>query len=215
MAMQTKQRWFLIGGLLLLTLVAMYMLNAAEEENTIDTVVTRPLKPTLLAIQSNSLAVSEALNDALPDLTHKTILIDAEAKGNVAQGNVAKDATNKEADLFQPHAWYIPPPPPKVVVAEIVKPIPQAPPVPFVYMGKLENTAQGTQVFLTANNKVLSALVGKEVNSMWRLDKEDANALYFTYMPLSLPKVLSKMARSTAAKTSAVADNADEVSNDN
>jgi len=208
MAMQTKQRWFLIGGLLLLTLVAIYMLNAAEEENTIDTVVTRPLKPTLLAITSNSLAVSEALNESLPDLSRKRLLTDEEAK-------IAKNSANKEADLFQPHAWYIPPPPPKVVVAEIVKPIPQAPPVPFVYMGKLENTAQGTQVFLTANNKVLSALVGKEVNSMWRLDKEDANALYFTYMPLSLPKVLSKMARSTAAKTSAVADNADEVSNDN
>jgi hypothetical protein len=210
MAMQAKQRWFLIGGLLILTLVAMYMLNDAEEENTIDTVVARPSKPTVLAIKSKSLAVSDALNESLPDLSHKAILTDDEAKGSVA-----KDATNKGADLFQPHAWYIPPPPPKVVVAEIVKPIPQAPPVPFIYMGKLENTAQGTLVFLTANNKVLSAYVGKDVNPVWRLDKEDANALYFTYIPLSLPKVLSKMAKATAAKNLAVADNAEEVSNEN
>ena len=215
MAMQAKQRWFLIGGLLILTLVAMYMLNDAEEENTIDTVVARPSKPTVLAIKSKSLAVSDALNESLPDLSHKAILTDDEAKGSVAKKNVAKDAVNKGADLFQPHAWYIPPPPPKVVVAEIVKPIPQAPPVPFIYMGKLENTAQGTLVFLTANNKVLSAFVGKDVNPEWRLDKEDANALYFTYIPLSLPKVLSKMARSSAAKNLAVADNAEEVSNEN
>lgn len=230
MAMQAKQRWFLIGGLLILTLVAMYMLNDAEEENTIDTVVARPSKPTVLAIKRKSLAVSDALNESLPDLSHKAILTDDEARGSVAKenvtkenvtkrsvakGSVAKDTVNKGADLFQPHAWYIPPPPPKVVVAEIVKPIPQAPPVPFIYMGKLENTAQGTLVFLTANNKVLSAFVGKDVNPEWRLDKEDVNALYFTYIPLSLPKVLSKMARSSATKNLAVADNAEEVSNEN
>lgn len=220
MAMQAKQRWFLIGGLLILTLVAMYMLNDAEEENTIDTVVARPSKPTVLAIKSKKLAISDVLNESLPDLSHKAILTDDEAKGsvakeNVTKGSVAKDAANKGADLFQSHAWYIPPPPPKVVVAEIVKPIPQAPPVPFIYMGKLENTAQGTQVFLTANNKVLSAFVGKNVNPVWRLDKEDANALYFTYIPLSLPKVLSKMARSADAKNLAVADNVEEVSNEN
>jgi hypothetical protein len=82
-------------------------------------------------------------------------------------------------------------------------------------MGKLENTPQGTLVFLSARNKVLSVIAGKNVDPMWRLDKEDANALYFTYIPLSLPKVLSKMARASAANTTAVADNAAEVTDDN
>lgn len=210
MAMQAKQRWFLIGGLLILTLVAMYMLNDAEEEKTIDKVVARHSKPVMVAIKSKNLVVSDALNESLPDLSHKAILTHDEVKGSVG-----KDAANKEVDLFQPHAWYIPPPPPKVVVVEIVKPIPQAPPVPFIYMGKLENTALGTVVFLTANNKVLSAYVGKDVNPEWHLDKEDVNALYFTYIPLSLPKVLSKMAGPSAAKNLAVADNAEEVSSEN
>ena len=214
MAMQSRQRWFLIGGALLLTLGAMYMLDESEDKSTTEVAVTRPPKSRVAAIKGKDLAASDSLRESLPDLSHKTIFADDKAKGDVPK-NVSKDAAKKDADLFQPHAWYIPPPPPKVVVQEIVKPVPQAPPVPFVYMGKLENTPQGTLVFLSARNKVLSVIAGKNVDTMWRLDKEDANALYFTYIPLSLPKVLSKMARSAAANNSAVADNAGEVTNDN
>jgi hypothetical protein len=91
---------------------------------------------------------------------------------------------------------------------------------PDLFLEKLNKIKKNTKwlnkcTFLTANNKVLSAYVGKDVNPVWRLDKEDANALYFTYIPLSLPKVLSKMAKATAAKNLAVADNAEEVSNEN
>src|SRR5450830_773178 len=218
MAMQSRQRWFLIGGALLLTLGAMYMLDESDDKSTTEVAATRPLRPHVAAINSRNLAASdsfsESLSESLPDLSHKTIFADDVVKGDVPKSE-SKDATKKDADLFQPHAWYIPPPPPKVVVQEIVKPIPQAPPVPFIYMGKLENTPQGTLVFLSAHNKVLSVIAGKNVDPMWRLDKEDANALYFTYIPLSLPKVLSKMARSAAVNNLAVADNAGEVTNDN
>lgn len=214
MAMQSRQRWFLIGGALLLTLGAMYMLDESEDKSTTEVAVTRPPKSRVAAIKSKDLAASDSLSESLPDLSHKTIFADDKAKGDVPKSE-SKDAAKKDADLFQPHAWYIPPPPPKVVVQEIVKPIPQAPPVPFIYMGKLENTPQGTLVFLSAHNKVLSVIAGKNVDPMWRLDKEDANALYFTYIPLSLPKVLSKMARSAAVNNLAVADNAGEVTNDN
>jgi hypothetical protein len=208
----------LIGGALLLTLGAMYMLDESEDKNTADVAVTEPSKPRVVAIKSKNLMATNSSSDvsseSLPDLSHKTIFAGDAAKGDAAK-NVSKDAAKKETDLFQPHAWYIPPPPPKVVVPEVVKPIPHAPPVPFIYMGKLENTPQGTLVFLSARNKVLSVIAGKNVDPMWRLDKEDANALYFTYIPLSLPKVLSKMARASAANTTAVADNAAEVTDDN
>ncbi len=218
MAMQSRQRWFLIGGVLLLTLGAMYMLDESEDKNTTDIAVAGPSKPRIAAIASKSLVTtnssSDSLSESLPDLSHKTIFADNAAKGDVTK-NVTKGAAKKETDLFQPHAWYIPPPPPKVVVTEVVKPIPQAPPVPFIYMGKLENTPQGTLVFLSARNKVLSVIAGKNVDPMWRLDKEDANTLYFTYIPLSLPKVLSKMARATSANNTAVADNSGEATSEN
>ena len=42
--------------------------------------------------------------------------------------------------------------------------------------------------------------IGKNVDPVWRLDKEDANTLTFTYIPLGLVKVLSKAMRQPAVK---------------
>ena len=94
----------------------------------------------------------------------------------------------------------MPPPPAKPVVVQVEKPTPVAPPVPFFYLGKLEDAPQGKQIFLSVNNKVLSVWIGKNVDPVWRLDKEDANTLTFTYLPLGLVKVLSKAMRQPAVK---------------
>jgi len=209
MAMQSRQRWFLIGGALLLTLVAMYMLDESEDKSTTDVAVTKYSKPHVVTMKSKNLSGSDSLSGSLPDLSHKTIFSD-----DMAKGDAPKDASKKDTDLFKSHAWYIPPPPPKVVVPELVKPVPQAPPVPYIYMGKLENIPQGTLVFLSAHNKVFSVIAGKNVDPVWRLDKEDANALYFTYVPLNLTKVLSKMARTSVANNAIIADNVEGVSNE-
>lgn len=210
MAMQSRQRWFLISGALLLTLVAIYMLDEPEDKSTIGVAVTRHLQTGVTTIKSKNLAVSDLSSESLPNLSHKTIFAD-----DVVKGDVAKEMPKKDTDIFKSHDWYIPPPPPKIVVSEVVKQAPHAPPVPYIYIGKLENTPQGTLVFLSVGNKVISVVAGKSVDTVWRFDKEDANALYFTYIPLSLPKVLSKMARSNATNNLAVADNAEEVTNDN
>jgi hypothetical protein len=77
-------------------------------------------------------------------------------------------------------------------------------------MGKLEQAPQATQVFLTVNNKVLSVTIGKNVDTLWRLDKEEANTLTFTYLPLGLTKSLSKALRAPAGAKAAEQNNPDE-----
>jgi hypothetical protein len=135
----------------------------------------------------------------LPDLTQKHLFV--EDKGKTTQ------------DLFKGHAWYVPPPPPKPVPVKVEPPPPPAaPPVPFFYMGKLEQAPQATQVFLTVNNKVLSVTIGKNVDTLWRLDKEEANTLTFTYLPLGLTKSLSKALRAPAGAKVAEQNNLDEPS---
>lgn len=98
-------------------------------------------------------------------------------------------------DLFKPHDWYVvskpdgpSPPPPK----------PVAPEAPFTYLGKLEDTPEGTKFFLTENNKVYSVGIGQNIENLWRLDAEDATTLNLTYLPLGLPQTLPKSSRPAA-----------------
>jgi len=176
--MTAQQRWWLIGVALALTLSAIYL-------------VQEPAEPEVIVKRSVA-----SINHAKIELTTLASVPNIEVLPDLSQKHLApEDSSVKPQDLFNGHAWYIPPPPPKPVVVQVEVPIPTAPPVPFFYMGKLEQTAQAPQVFLTANNKVLSVTVGKNVDTLWRLDKEEANTLSFTYLPLGLTKVLSKAVR--------------------
>lgn len=113
----------------------------------------------------------------------------------------AEAEADKPVDLFRPHAWYVPPPPPKPVLADAPPPVPTAPPVPFIYMGKMENTPRGTLIFLSAGNKTYTVAKGEIIDRVWRVDDEDANTVRLTYMPLSMPQALSKAARPAAPAT--------------
>jgi hypothetical protein len=101
---------------------------------------------------------------------------------------------SKAYDVFKVHSWVVvppvkkPPPPPP-------PPPPIAPPAPFTYVGKLENSPKGTQVFLMENNKLFSVIMGEKINAQWRLDSEDASSIRLTFIPLDLKQVLSKSAK--------------------
>lgn len=101
---------------------------------------------------------------------------------------------SKPYDVFKVHSWVVvppvkkPPPPPP-------PPPPEAPPAPFTYVGKLENSPKGTQIFLMENNKLYSVTMGANVNPVWRLDSEDLNSIRLTFLPLDLKQVLSKTAK--------------------
>jgi hypothetical protein len=76
--------------------------------------------------------------------------------------------------------------------------------VPFNYVGKLEDSPKGTQLFLMANNKLYTVLVGSDIDQEWRLDSEDVNTLTFTYLPLNLTQSLSKAAKPPEPATAEV-----------
>lgn len=99
---------------------------------------------------------------------------------------------NQSAALFKVHSWL------EVPIIKKTKPLPApppvAPPAPFTYMGKLEDTPKGTQVFLMANGRLFSVIQGEKIDQQWRLDTEDATTLRLTYLPLNLPQTLSKLA---------------------
>ncbi|MCB5186032.1 hypothetical protein LG201_12530 [Methylobacillus gramineus] len=95
----------------------------------------------------------------------------------------------QSADLFKSHSWYVPP---VKTASELAPPAPVAPEPAFAYMGKLEDGPEGTVILLASTTRLYSIAIGDTIERQWRLDKEDANSLQLTYLPLNLGKTLLK-----------------------
>lgn len=108
-----------------------------------------------------------------------------------------EQSNNQPVNLFEVHSWL------EVPQIKKTRPLPVPPPVapavPFSYMGKLEDTPKGTQVFLMTNGRLFSVLEGEKIDQHWRLDAENADSLHLTYLPLNLPKILSKSVTANSA----------------
>lgn len=83
---------------------------------------------------------------------------------------------------------FAPPPPP----ASTVRAEPQAPPLPFRYVGIIEDT-QGTAVFLLDGTQVRMARPGEEIASRYRLERITPAAVEFTYLPLKKVQTLDRL----------------------
>jgi hypothetical protein len=137
---------------------------------------------------------------------NKVKLLDSESKVDATDlilWQSLKRETNSQTiqDLFKTHSWIVAAPTPKFKPAS--PPPPTAPPAPFAYIGKLENGANGTQIFLAENNKIYTVVIGQNINPLWRLDGEDANNIKMTFLPLNLPQILAKNRRMTTIDTQA------------
>lgn len=95
--------------------------------------------------------------------------------------------------LFAAHEWLPPPPKPQP------PPPPVAPPLPYSYVGSMQDVPGGDVVILMQQKKVLLPKLGSNVSAQWRLDREDMQSVYFTYVPLNKVVVLSKTKTATAA----------------
>lgn len=102
--------------------------------------------------------------------------------------------TTKVDNVFKVHSWLVVPKVAKVKAPP--PPPPVAPPAPFTYMGKLEDSPKGTQLFLMRGGKLYTAIKGQKIDAQWRLDSEGIDTVNLTYLPLNLPQVLSKSAKS-------------------
>lgn len=102
--------------------------------------------------------------------------------------------------LFAAHEWLPPPPKPQP------PPPPQAPTLPYAYVGSMQDVAEGDIVILLQQKKLLLPKIGSQVSPQWRLDREDAQAVYFTYLPLNKVVMLSKTKTVTASQRQAPAN---------
>lgn len=104
--------------------------------------------------------------------------------------------TPLKQNLFKSHQWLAEQP------KNVKPPVPVAPPVPFIFVGKIEDTPQGTRLILMNQQQVLTPLLGEKINSDWKLEKEDPEHVYCTYLPLNQMQVLLKKSKAMSMRGS-------------
>lgn len=88
-------------------------------------------------------------------------------------------------NIFAARSWYVPPPPPPPAKP----PPPSAPPLQFVYLGKIEE-ASGTKVFLARQGVNYSLQQGDQIDGTYRVEQISPQAVVLTYLPLNIRQTL-------------------------
>lgn len=116
-----------------------------------------------------------------------------------------KQMDSQPINIFKVYSWNEVPRVKKAasfVASAPVKPV--APIAPFTYMGQMQDTPKGTQVFLLNNGVLISVIKGEKINQQWRLDTQDETTLRLTYLPLNLTQILYKTATPADSVTPAL-----------
>ena len=87
------------------------------------------------------------------------------------------------AEAFGPKSWLVVPPPPPAPPPPPPVP-PRAPPLPFRYMGQINDGNGAVTYFLLRGTSTLSVSLGDTIDNTYRLDSAEGGALQFTFLPL-------------------------------
>ncbi|MCC8400742.1 hypothetical protein LJ655_02330 [Paraburkholderia sp. MMS20-SJTN17] len=91
---------------------------------------------------------------------------------------------------FAASSW-LPPPPPVVQAPPEPPPPPIAPPLPYVYLGKMDGSALKPRVFLSSGDQLLIVSQGEVVDGQYRVESISDTDIVLTYLPLNQRQVIS------------------------
>jgi len=164
MSIGRKQRWAVLITLLGLALSAAAWVSQEDE-------AAEPVRATRPVPAQNVAQPARDRTEAATDL--KLNKLRRETKDEVAP------------DLFEAKSWYVPPPPPK----PLPPPPPSAPPLPFVYMGKLIEDSHLT-VFLTKQERNYVVKAGDTLDGMYKVEAVTPSMMTLVYLPLNIKQTL-------------------------
>jgi len=87
-------------------------------------------------------------------------------------------------DAFRTAAWTPPPPPPPPPVVPPPPPPPTAPPLPFSFVGLLEQKSGKPTAFLAKGEALVVAGVGDVIDGTYRVEALSPTGVVVTYLPL-------------------------------
>ena len=164
MDISTKHRRWLMGAALLLTIAATASVNSQDDP---DTGVVQAVKSKVRAQH--------------PQPEH---LAEADPGADILMDKLKRPAMPEEAmDMFAAGSWYVPPPPPRV------PPRPSAPPVSFVYIGKMQE-GNDLIVFLERQSRIYMVREGDAIDASYRVDEIKAPVMTLTYLPLDIKQTM-------------------------
>ena len=86
-------------------------------------------------------------------------------------------------DMFAGKSWHVAPPPPKAAP-------PAAPPLPFVYMGKLAEQGEKVVILLVKQDRSYAVREGDVLDNSYRVDEIRAPVMILTYLPLNIKQTI-------------------------
>lgn len=132
--------------------------------------------------------VERAARSATAARQGKSAAVQAPSAGNLSRLDAARAAWPELADPLARIVSFAPPPPPPVAMAPAE---PQAPPLPFHYVGAIDD-AEGKAVFLLEGTQVRLARQGEEIAGRYRVERITPSAVEFTYLPLKKIQTLNR-----------------------
>lgn len=119
----------------------------------------------------------------LPLATAFLLVLVAVASCCLAPGHAGAQAS---VDIFAVRTWMPPPPPPPPVDLNPAPPVPQAPALPFRFLGKIVEPGKKVAFLLALSNRVVSVAVGEIVDGLYLVEKYQDEQLYFIYRPMKI-----------------------------
>ena len=80
--------------------------------------------------------------------------------------------------------------PPRPLVSVITPPPPQAPPLPFRFLGRVSDPERGNAFLLTAGERVLSVKTGDVLDGQYLVEDYRDGQLHFLYQPMNIRQTL-------------------------
>lgn len=173
-------RWRILGPLLAATLAA--TLYVASEDETDPPPETRKTRPVW---SSGFDATGPEGRARQPAVAANEVRAQAGKASGQSVGVGSGKAAGMDTpaiDPFRAQSWYVAPPPPP-------PPRPVAPPLPFRYLGSLEEGGE-RRLFLVHQERQWIVKEGDVVASQYRVDEIAPGRVVFTYLPLQTQQTL-------------------------
>jgi len=168
MAIPARQRWVVYAIVLLLALTAVRWAGGQDRAEPRATAAYQAERSERPAREGSATGNAEAAPAVRLDQLER------------------RTAAAPAGDPFQAHSWE---PALAVVRRNLPPPPPQAPPLPFTYLGKMVD-GEETTVFLAASDRNYVARPGDTLDGRYRVEKIEEDGLALTYLPLGTKQVL-------------------------
>lgn len=169
MRIAPHQRRAALGAALILTLVASVVSSDSEDGREIVQPVGK--SPPAFEVSGREQAASSTL-----------------ARLDIARVSRRSDESSV-SDPFAPKSWYTPPPPVTSAPAKPAAPV--APPLSFVYLGRMTDASGKVVVYLNRAERVFAVQAGDILDDQYRLETVSEVQLGFVYLPLNARQTLT------------------------